>query len=615
MGAKRSFQRTAVVGLLATSLFVGLTAVAASGAATRPKASGTVIFAEGPGANPNYIFPYESCTYFSVDNINQFQELMYRPLYYFGLGGSVAVQPALSLAALPKASAGNKTYTITLKGWKWSNGTTVDAQSVALFLNMYAATANTGDYCGANPGYGIPYQVKSVSYPKGLTGDEVVMNFSTAVNPYWILYNYFSEITPFPVKWDTTNGSNAAGCSTQSWTNAVNPHSSANATCTNVVNYLQGQASTFSNFTSSFWQISDGPYKLSSFDSLGDATFVPNSSYSGPQKSLVAQVDERAYSSETGEESDLDSDSIQLGYVDPSELPNNAPAPGKVGSNVPALAADYTLTTVSPWSFNYAPWNFSSVDAKHAAIAQLYIRQAMQEAINQDGILDSVNRGYGYPTIGPVPPAAPTSLSAKLKNPYPYSATKAKALLTSHGWVEKSGVDTCESATKCGAGIGVGYTLSFNFVVANGVQSLTTTATDEQSEWAAIGVKVSIQYLSFNQVISDCSGNSGFELCWWGGGWIYAPDYYPSGESLFASGGSFNVGDYNNTEMNSLIKATTSGKGNLTKYATYAADQLPVLYEPNPTGTGEFAKSLHCVPASACVPNPLEDFNPEYLDY
>ncbi len=69
-----------------------------------PKSAGaseTVTFAEAPGANPNYIFPYMASQYFSVDNINQFQQLMFRPLYWFGLGGSVEVQPSLSLATMP----------------------------------------------------------------------------------------------------------------------------------------------------------------------------------------------------------------------------------------------------------------------------------------------------------------------------------------------------------------------------------------------------------------------------------------------------------------------------------------------------------------------------------
>ena len=64
--------------------------------------SGTIAFAEAPGANPNFIFPYLGCAYSSVNNINQFQMLMYRPLYWFGLGASTAFVPV----ALARESTG-----------------------------------------------------------------------------------------------------------------------------------------------------------------------------------------------------------------------------------------------------------------------------------------------------------------------------------------------------------------------------------------------------------------------------------------------------------------------------------------------------------------------------
>jgi len=66
----------------------------------------------------------------------------------------------------------------------------IDAQSIAFFLNMYKAftrpwaakTPNAGDDCGYNAGYGIPDQIKSVSYPDGPTGLKVVINFTTKEN-------------------------------------------------------------------------------------------------------------------------------------------------------------------------------------------------------------------------------------------------------------------------------------------------------------------------------------------------------------------------------------------------------------------------------------------------
>ena len=42
-----------------------------------------------------------SLAFFSVNNINQFQYLMYRPLYWFGNGSTPNLNPSLSLAAQP----------------------------------------------------------------------------------------------------------------------------------------------------------------------------------------------------------------------------------------------------------------------------------------------------------------------------------------------------------------------------------------------------------------------------------------------------------------------------------------------------------------------------------
>src|SRR5579864_1285500 len=80
-------------------------------------AGGTVTWAEPPGATPNYIFPVMPIKYASVDNISQFQYLMYRPLYWFGATTSTnpVVNPDLSLASAPVYSNDNKQAVLNLK--------------------------------------------------------------------------------------------------------------------------------------------------------------------------------------------------------------------------------------------------------------------------------------------------------------------------------------------------------------------------------------------------------------------------------------------------------------------------------------------------------------------
>lgn len=568
----------------------------------------TVSFAEAPGANPNYIFPYMGGQYFSVDNINQFQQLMFRPLYWFGLGGSVAVVPKLSLAQMPVFSNNNKTVTITMKGWKFADGQTVNAQSVMFFLNMYKADPTS--YAGYNPGFGIPDQVSSA------TGhaNTVTLTFKTSVNPNWLLYNYLSEITPFPNAWDRVSATTTSTCATGAYGTPV-----TNTACKAVEKYLDAQSSKVSNYTDTMWQSGvDGPWRLTFMDNLGNVTFQPNPMYSGPQKAQVKFVKEVPFTSAQAEQSALQSASVDIGFVDPTILTSPAPAPGKAGPNWPAIANTYDIYAGTPWSFNYAPFNFSSANPTSAAIHQLYIRQALQLALDQVGIIKKVDKGYGVPTYSPLPPNTPASISDPVANPYPYNKARATALLASHGWKIQNGVQTCvnpgTAANQCGAGITRGYTLNFKIVWASGSPSLDDTFNAEIADWASIGIKFAHSTGTFNTVIADCtSSKQHYELCSWGAGWIYAPDYYPSGETLFTTTGGFNPGGYSDPTMNRLINATTFGTAKLTQYATYAAEQLPVLYQPNPVTPIEVIKTLKST--IGFTPNPLANFMPEYYHY
>src|SRR5438094_245416 len=95
------------------------TAIACGGCSVAPAARTTVVWAEAPQAQPDYIFPLTSLKHFSVANLMQFQYLMYRPLYWYGSGGQVALNTSLSLAEAPQYSPDGKSVTITLKHYLW----------------------------------------------------------------------------------------------------------------------------------------------------------------------------------------------------------------------------------------------------------------------------------------------------------------------------------------------------------------------------------------------------------------------------------------------------------------------------------------------------------------
>ena len=74
-----------------------------------------------------------------------------------------------------------------------------------------------------------------------------------------------------------------------------------------------------------------------------------------------------------------------------------------------------------------------------------------------------------------------------------------------------------------------------------------------------------------------------WDIANWGGGWIYSPDYYPTGEEIFASGAGSNFGGYSDPKADALIKATNTSSSltALYDYENYLAKDLPGIWQPN----------------------------------
>src|SRR6201996_3700305 len=280
----------AVVGIAACSSSSGPASSGTSATSTAAAvAGGTVTYALPAGVTPNYIWPYTPLADATEYNSEQFQELMYRPLYVFGNNGqSVDVNYPLSLANAPVYSDGGKTVTITMKGWKWNNGESVDASDVIFWLNMMKAEPD--NYYGYVPGL-LPDNLASYS----ATGpDTVVINLKSAVSSIWFTYNQLAEITPMPAAWDVTSASatpGSGGCATDSAADKW-------AQCAAVYNFLSAQAKNATPYaTNPIWQIVDGPWKLSSFSTAASGpttSFVPNKTYSGSPKPQLTGVADSA---------------------------------------------------------------------------------------------------------------------------------------------------------------------------------------------------------------------------------------------------------------------------------------------------------------------------------
>lgn len=584
-----------------------LAVATAGGATAEAHASGTVTVAF-PGGSPTQIFPFLTCAQYDVRNVQEFQKLMYRPLYWFGLGASTGVQFGLSPASSPAASSRDTSFTIHLKGWRFSDGQTVDAESVAFFLNLYKSDP-TG-FCGYTEGYGLPDAVTSVSYPDGLTGDTVVLKLTRSVNPTWFLDDELSQITPMPEAWDVSGNGQAAGAG--GCASAVYGSATAATDCSAVHFYLGLQSDNPSLFPGSMWQTVDGPWTLRTFSDTGTATFAPNRAYSGPQVPPFATLVERQYA-HGGDLADLKAGNLQLGYVSPSLLPSDAPAPGVVGRNLAVLASRYVLTTSPTWGISDFTINFHASDGSLDEVEQPYLRQALQAMVPQSSIIRQFYAGYATPTCGPLPFDTPSSI-ARISCPLAYDPRRARALLLEHGWRIERGIQTCvrpgTTPSDCGAGIERGQQLVMKLqgLIDEGPTMAAIVQRELDAE-ATIGIDVESVIVGF-PMPSPCAPT--YAMCELGD-WHGVTDFYPTGESLFTSHGQNNVGGYSDGQMTSLITESTTRAGSLTAYARFAASQVPVLYEPEALRVYEVSRSLRCVVPGACAQSPLGDFMPEYF--
>jgi peptide/nickel transport system substrate-binding protein len=562
---------------------------------------GTATFAEGAGASPNYIFPLTSSQFFSVDNLSQFQILMYRPLYFFGVGSTPEINYQLSIGNPPVYSNNDTTVTITLKHYMWSDGEPVTSRDVIFWMNLLEA--NKANWAAYVPG-AFPDNVKSYSAPNA---DTVVFQLTQKVNPTWFTYNELSQITPLPIAWDRTSLSQPAPSP-----NAANLPDTTTSGAKAVYNFLNSQATNINSWASSpIWSVVDGPWKLQSSSSTGRMVFVPNPSYSGPIKPSLSQFIELPFTSDQAEFNLLRSGNgaITYGYIPVTDLSQK----GYIES------LGYRIEPWIDFGFTYFPENYNN-PIYGPVFKQLYFRQAFQHLIDQPQWITTFLKGYAVPTYSPVPlaPANPFADAASKANTYPYSLSAAKFLLTSHGWKLVNGVMTCENpgtgANQCGAGIPKGLALTLNLQYASGIQALAQEMQALQSAAAQVGIKINLSQAPFNTVISNAAPCSGSSCTWqmenWGGGWEYSPDNYPTGGEIFSTGAGSNFGSWNDPTTDSLIQEThtaSNAQAALDAYQNYMARVLPVVYLPS----ADYAISAISNKLQGVTQNPYLNLTPE----
>jgi len=590
-------------GLVWVSAEASVTHVPASGPGlTRPTSpsgtrtsGGTVYFAEGTGSTPYYIFPMFNLNDCSPANVGQLMDMLYRPLYWYGNDYRPTVDYRYSIGQPPVFSDGDKTVTVKLNPYQWSDGESVTSRDLAFWMNMLKASPAT-EWCTYVPGY-FPDLVTSYSAPNAST---FVMHLDRAYNPEWVLYNVLSQLTPLPLAWDRTSLSQPAPRSD-------NGHlpDTTKAGAAAIYKFLDGKAQALGSWASSpLWSVVDGPFKLQSVTSAGEVTLVPNPSYSGSPKPTISKLVELPYATDAASY-------IALRSGGPSAV-TVANLPSQYTSAIPTLTSEgYELNRAASYSFQYFPLNLNSSattspggEPVRYVFRQEYFRRAFQHLVDQQGWITAFFLGSANPTCGPIPlsPPSPLANPAIISTaPCAFSVAAAAQLLNANGWnVVPGGTTTCVTpgtgAGACGAGIKAGEGISFIVDYLSGDATVHEEMKDLAAQARRVGINLSLTTHPFNTVAgaaNPCTPNQ--TTCKWTAencacGWIYGPDYLPTGEDLYFPAAANNVGSYSDPKMTQLIEASITGPPDseemaLTAYDNYAEQQLPVVFEPTQIGT------------------------------
>jgi peptide/nickel transport system substrate-binding protein len=604
--ARSRFRLAVGAAVLGVALLA--TACGGSSAGGTPQQGGVATWAEAAGAPPNWIFPFIDPSHNEVNNTYQFQYLMYRPLYWVGVGDQPSkLNTDLSLAQ-PPVYTGDKVV-INLKNYSWSNGEKVSPTDVEFFLNLLMAEKSKFAWYVAGE---FPDNVKSVQ----ATGpSQVTLTLDGSYSSDWFTGNQLFQLTPFPQAWDKTSDSAAAGSG---------GCAGDESKCAAVYDYLLAKNKDVSGYaTDPVWSVVDGPWRLKSYTAEGAADFVPNPKYSGPDKPKLDGFNEVPFTTqEAMYNAELAGNQVNVGQVPQNNLPKRDP---KSSSLVPAtspLGKNYTLTPMYVWGWAYALLNYANPTIG-PAVRQQYVREALQETVDQVTDAAVAWRGYAVPTSGPVPTAPATQYVAPNQHdnnglgPYPFNIGNAKKLLTSHGWTAQNGVMTCTDPgtgnNQCGNGVGAGTKLSLTI----GFNSANTPLSEQVQQWKSdasqAGIELNLSGQGFNSLVtsvSTCPTNSStcdWQIADWG---YYTYSAVPAGNLFFLNGSAANYGSYRDQQMSQLVNATLRDAAQRTfnSYESYAAQQLPgAINVPDPYKVYAVSSNLQGVAPL----NPTARFTPE----
>ncbi len=559
-------QRTALASVLALSLAAlavsSGSVAAAAHAAAKSVSPGTIVEALPAQSQVTWYNPLQNSPNDTLLN-SQVAYMMYMPLIY--INDKYQIDYRYSIAQkVTYNPTGTVFHVLMNPRYKWSDGDAVTSRDVIWTWKIIQAISSThakAPWPYANADFGdVPNGISSV-VPNGPYAFTVTLK--KPANQEWFIYDGLTQLLPLPMQVWNKYPSNIA----------------------KEISYL-GQEATNPRFDS----VVDGPYKLERAVPSQYWTLVVNKHYTGgplAHDNITLEYE----GSDSAEFAALRTRTVQLGYLDLSEWGARNALRG-----IDNLWAGYNLG----YDFLSVNMNSNAEGGLGPVFRQLYVRQAIADAIDQDAIDQDFYHGYAPPQYGPIPTKPSTVfLDPALRTPiYPFNLARAKALLISHGWKEVHGVMTKN-----------GHLLAFPLMFASGSPSTTNTVTLIQSDLARIGIRVTLvpkasttlfDVLTTDPTQWDAVAEFG----------ITFSGYYPAGDAVFLSGGGLDFFGWDSATEDRLIagfqdRPAVSLTDNLKAYfrfEEYTARELPVIFMNRPGTIEAVATNLHGVtPASLNV--------------
>jgi peptide/nickel transport system substrate-binding protein len=499
---------------LRLGFFLSLTLGAGSAAADN---CGTIIvppgIGEGPGADVTSFNPLLVQSLYNQETTYLlFTQLIWINRYH-------KIDYSRSVASAVTTPDQGKTYNVTLRAWHWSDGVPVTSTDVQYTFDLLKQLGSTSPEYGTG---GMPDIVQSFDIIDP-THFRIVLKHS--VNADWFILNGLASLVPMP---EHVWGHYSLA---QIWQNQSSPQ---------------------------FFSVVDGALKIQNLVVGQEAIFVPNPRYDGQpvnfSRFIMRFMDSEGMELQAAESHNVDVTNLPFALWNAAQhLP---------GLHVVQLQPTYSWHELIPNMLNPATPFFADVR----------VRDAIADAINQPEMINLAMHGHGVPVYGPVPPVPVTFLSpAARAGDYPvgYDPAKAKALLQAAGYT--AGSDGIMQKH--------GQRLAFTLLIPADQPMRIEMAESIQQNLAAVGISMKVHQVEFNQMMAlEVGPPQGWEAM------MFASSInpYPSGEDEFKTGGFYNTNGYSDPKADRLIDASTyePGLGGLFAYQDYLSAQQPVIFLP-----------------------------------